>query len=429
MPLLLDVGIGLYHAGIRAAALFSPKAKAWVQGRKGIWERLAAKSDALQGCIWMHCASVGEFEQGRPVLEELKRKHPNTPVLITFFSPSGFDARKDYALATHVDYLPPDSRLNAERFLELTRPKAVLWVKYEFWPQWLSGIKRKGIRAYLISGIFRPDQAFFRWFGSAHRAMLQCYKHLFVQDERSLELLKSIGITNATLSGDTRFDRVDAIARTSERLPLGLAFHRAMDAPVLIAGSTWPADEALLADAMQGLPNAPRLMLVPHEPSPAALLRAQQRMPQPVERWSDLEARLTSTPATTHHEPPDEDPLFARALLVDRMGLLARLYQHCEIAYVGGGFGDGIHSLLEAAAWGKPVIFGPRHRKFAEAAGLIEAGGGFEVRDAEELRNMLARLLSDRQAREAASLAALGYVRERVGATERIMAGLGTLPL
>ncbi|HRD51586.1 MAG TPA: glycosyltransferase N-terminal domain-containing protein [Flavobacteriales bacterium] len=429
MPLLLDVGIGLYHAGIRLAALWSPKARAWIQGRKGIWERITAKSDALQGCIWMHCASVGEFEQGRPVLEELKRSHPDTPVLITFFSPSGYEACKDYALATHVDYLPPDSRSNAARFLQLTRPRAVLWVKYEFWPQWLNGIKRKGIRSYLISGIFRPEQAFFQWFGRAHRAMLDGFTHLFVQDERSLELLKSIGITHATMSGDTRFDRVDAIAKASERLPIGHAFHRAMDAPVLIAGSTWPADEALIADALQGLPNAPRLMVVPHEPSPIALHRAQQRMPRPVERWSELEARLSSTSVSTHHEPPDEDPLFARTLLVDRMGLLARLYQHCDIAYVGGGFGDGIHSLLEAAAWGKPVIFGPRHHKFAEAAGLIEAGGGFEVRSADELRGVLARLLSDRQAREAASLAALGYVRDRVGATPRIMAGLGAMPI
>lgn len=428
MPLHLHLGVGLYHAAIRLAAPFSPKARAWIEGRKGLWDRLAAKSDALQGCLWMHCASVGEFEQGRPVLEALKARQPEVPVLITFFSPSGYEARKDYGLATHVEYLPPDGRANAERLVRLVRPRAVLWVKYEFWPRWLQALHRHRVPTYLIAGIFRPRQAFFRWYGGAHRAMLRCFTRLFVQDERSLELLRAIGIASVTVSGDTRFDRVDAIARGGDRLPLGLAFHRAMDAPVLVAGSTWPADEALIADALKGMARPPRLMVAPHEPSGPALASAEGRMPRPVERWSHLEERLATGAPASASAPPDEDPLFARTLLVDRMGLLARLYQHGELAYVGGGFGDGIHSLLEAAAWGKPVIFGPRHHKFAEAAGLIAAGGGFEVRDALQLRQVLERLLSDRAAREAAAAAALGYVRERVGATGRVVSAIGSLP-
>lgn len=426
MALHLRLGVGLYHAAIRLAALFSPKARAWVDGREGLWGRLSAKAGDLEGCLWMHCASVGEFEQGRPVLEALKARHPELPVLVTFFSPSGYHARKDYGLATHVDYLPPDGRANAARFVHLVRPRAVLWVKYEFWPGWLRTLREQRVPAYLISGIFRPRQAFFRWYGGAHRSMLRCFTHLFVQEERSLALLRSIGIDPVTVSGDTRFDRVDAIARAGERLPLGMAFHRAMDAPVLVAGSTWPADEALIADALNGLTRPPRLVVVPHEPSEAALLAAERCMPRPVERWSHLEQRLTTSARTSGSAaPPDEDPLFARTLLVDRMGILARLYQHGDVAYVGGGFGAGIHSLLEAAAWGKPVIFGPRHHKFAEAAGLIEAGGGFEVRDAHQLRQVLERLLNDRGAREAAAAAALGYVREQVGATQRIVSAIG----
>lgn len=421
MPLLYDLGLGLYHLGIRVAAAFSPKARARSEGSKGVWSRLEAKRDMLRGCIWMHCASVGEFEQGRPVLEELRKRHPELPILLTFYSPSGYEARKDTALATHVDYLPNDSATNAQRFLELVRPRLALWVRYEFWHHWLHAIKRSDAPLFLVSGIFRPTQAFFRWYGGTHRAMLRCFTHLFVQDEPSRALLESIGVRDVTVSGDTRFDRVDEIARESPRLPIGQAFHRAMDAPVLIGGSTWPADEALIAEAVKGLPVTLRLLIVPHEPTPKALDAAEVTMPGPVERWSRLETLINDASPANNPNAPEQDPFFARTLLVDRMGLLASLYQHADVAYVGGGFGDGIHSLLEAAAWGKPVIFGPRHRKFAEARGLIEAGGGFEVRDAQALRVVLTRLLTDRSSREAASVAALGYVREHVGATARII--------
>lgn len=421
MPLLYDLGLGLYHLGIRLAAPFVPKARARVRGAQETWQRLEAKSEALLGCIWMHCASVGEFEQGRPVLEELRRRHPDRPVLLTFYSPSGYAMRKDTPLATHVDYLPNDGAANARRFMHVVRPALVLWVRYEFWHHWLRSIHQHGTPLFLISGIFRRAQPFFRWYGGAHRAMLRCFTHVFVQDEPSRALLASIGIEAVTVSGDTRFDRVDAIARESERLPIGLAFHRAMDAPVLIGGSTWPADERLIAEALKAIAAPVRLVVVPHEPTPNALEEASRLLPGPVERWSRLESMLANDAPVTDPRMPEQDPFFARTLLVDRMGLLARLYQHADVAYVGGGFGDGIHSLLEAAAWGRPVIFGPRHQKFTEARGLIEAGGGFEVRDADELRAVLTRLITDRSARDAASVASLGYVREHVGATSRII--------
>lgn len=422
---LLDLGTALYHTGIRLAAPFTPKARAWVHGRRGLWQRLEAKRDALRGCLWMHCASVGEFEQGRPVLEALKARHPDMPVLLTFFSPSGHDARREYPLATHVEYLPADTRANARRLVDLLRPRAVLWVKYEFWRHHLKAVGQAGIPLYLVSAIFRPGQPFFRWYGGPWRAMLRRFAHIFTQDDASRELLNGIGVRHVSVSGDTRFDRVLAIAREKPTMPLAQAFHRAMDAPVLIAGSTWPADEALLVKAFATLRAPPRVVLVPHEPTEKNLDAAEHGMPRPLERWSNMELRLARLfPEGSHDAPPDEDPLFARTLLVDRIGLLAPLYRHADIAYVGGGFGSGIHSILEAAAHGRPVLFGPNHRKFAEARGLIAAGGAFEVRDAPQLANTLFLLMRDRETLAKAGEAARRYVEEHAGATQRVLGGL-----
>lgn len=416
MPLLLDLGTGLYHLGVRIAAPFVPKARQWRAGREGLWERLEARREALQGCLWMHCASVGEFEQGRPVLEAIKRARPELPVLLTFFSPSGYEARKDLgstdpgSLVTHVEYLPPDSATNARRLLDLVRPRTVLWVKYEFWPQHLAALRQRGIPVHLISGIFRSGQPFFRWYGGAWRSMLGGFTQLFVQDEASRALLAGIGLRNVTVSGDTRFDRVRAIVKADEALPLAAAFRG--EGPVLVCGSTWPADEALLLDAFKLMGRAPKLLVVPHELDAPHLRTIEQRFPKPLARWSEVEHSPVDSVRHTLGQAADG------TLLVDRMGLLARLYRHGDMAYVGGGFGDGIHSLLEPAAWGLPVIFGPRHGKFAEAQGLIEAGGGFAVNDADALAGVLKRLLDDAGARRAAGEAAARYVRERSGATQ-----------
>ena len=267
MALLTDLGSALWYATVKVAAPFNSKAKAWLQGRQGIFERLAERTTDLQGCLWMHCASVGEFEQGLPVLEAIKRADPELPVLLTFFSPSGYEARKDHPLATHVDYLPLDGKRNADHLLRIIRPNAVLWVKYEFWYHHLHALKRAGVPTFLISAIFRPDQPFFRWYGAAWRSMLGCFTHVFVQDIPSRDLLNSIGIRGVTLSGDTRFDRVAAIVAQGRTLPLAQAFHRAMDGPVLIAGSTWPADEAVIASALGQMRSPPRMLVVPHEPT------------------------------------------------------------------------------------------------------------------------------------------------------------------
>jgi 3-deoxy-D-manno-octulosonic-acid transferase len=411
MPLLTDLATGLVHAAVRAAAPFNPKARQWVDGRKGLWQRLEAKRDALEGCLWMHCASVGEFEQGRPVLEAIKRERPELPVLLTFFSPSGHEARRNEPLATHVEYLPPDSAANAQRLVELLRPRAVLWVKYELWHHHLHALQRAGVPTFLVSAYFWPNMPYFRWYGGAWRRMLACFSHIFVQDERSLQLLHGIGLRNVSVGGDTRFDRVDAITRTGGPVSPAHAFQATEPTPVLVCGSTWPADEDLLLKALAGRRNGPRLLVAPHELHKEHLKRMEASFPKPLVLYGELEAALAGGGI-----PPG-----IRTVLVDRMGLLARLYQHGALAYVGGGFGDGIHSLLEPAAWGLPVIFGPRHTRFPEGQGLIDAGGGFCVRNADELRNVLERLLDDPAALARASAAARWYIAARIGATGRIV--------
>jgi len=407
MPILYSAAVGAYHLGVRIAARWNPKAKAWVQGREGQWERLTAKREVLKGCLWMHCASVGEFEQGRPVLEAIKAQRPDLPVLLTFFSPSGYEARKDYALATHVDYLPADSASNAQRLVELIAPRAAIFVKYEFWYHHLHALMAKAIPTFLVSAIFREGQPFFKWYGEAWREMLGCYARIFTQDEASKDLLASIGVTNVMVSGDTRFDRVAAIVAAQEELPIAQALAKA-SGRVLVCGSTWPADERLLLKALQVTRATPRILIAPHEPSKEHLDAIDRDFPEPLRAWSAFDDDANAAQFSE-----------LRTLLIDRMGLLARLYKYADVAYVGGGFGDGIHSLLEAAAWGKPMIFGPKHTKFAEAKGLIDAGGGFEVRNADELRAVLDRLLGDTDALSKASEAAGNYVRDRVGATER----------
>ena len=408
------------------AAPFLPKARQWINGRKGLWERLDKKADALNGCLWMHCASVGEFEQGRPLLEAIRAMQPDLPILLTFFSPSGFEAVKNTPLATHVEYLPPDSAANAERFLGTVRPSLAIFVRYEFWYHHLMALQRAKVPSFLLSAIFRPSQPFFQWYGGAHKAMLRIYRRIFVQEQASLELLQGIEITNVTVSGDTRFDRVAEIAASNFVLPIAEAYRKAELRPVIVAGSTWPADDALLLEAMEQLTNKPRVIVAPHELSAGSLAKIADSYPGPVAVWSELESELErERPAVRSiNNVPDDDPLNARTLLVDRMGLLSRMYKYGDITYVGGGFGSGIHSLLEAAAWGKPVIFGPHHGSFAEAKGLIDAGAGFEVKNAKELADVLQHLLNDPRALETASKAASEYVQARTGATQRALTGI-----
>lgn len=412
MPFLYDTAVGLYHLGIRCAAPWSTKARAWRTGREGLWDRLEAKAPALRGCLWMHCASVGEFEQGRPVLEAIKAARPDLPVLLTFFSPSGYQALKDLPLATHVDHLPPDGAADAQRLVALVRPRACVFVRYEFWYHHLHALKRAEVPTFLLSATFRAGQPFFRWYGGAWRRMLRCFTHLFTQDEASRALLARIGLGERTsVSGDTRLDRVLAIARSAPELPIAQAFRG--EGPVLTAGSTWPPDEALLRQALAAAPM--KCLIAPHELGADQLEAIERDFPKPLIRWSEAEAAGDAS-AWAH--------VHMRTLLVDRMGLLARLYRYGDIAYLGGGFSDGIHNVLEAAAWGRPVLFGPRHRKFPEAQALIDAGAAVMVRDARELGAALHAWGQDPHALQRASAAARGYVERNAGATARVTATL-----
>lgn len=411
MPLLLDTGTALYHTGVRLAAPWSPKARAWCAGRKGLWERLEQRSAALQGCIWMHCASVGEFEQGRPVLEALKARYPDRPVLLTFFSPSGYEARKQEPLATHVEYLPPDGRANAERMQALVRPSMALFVKYEFWYHHLRTLQRHAVPTFLVSALFRADQPFFKWYGGAWRTMLRCFTAIGTQDQGSADLLAPLRLARVVVTGDTRYDRVLAIRAGATDLPLAAAFRS--DRPTVVLGSSWPPDERLMLEALAG--HRMKLIVVPHELGADHLAAIEERFPKPLLRWSELEAMDAGN--VTDMLGPEEQA----TLLVDRMGLLSRLYRYGDVAYVGGGFTDGIHNLLEAAVWGRPVLFGPDHRKFPEAAGLIAAGGGAEVRNASDARAVLERWRDSETLADAAERAER-FVAERAGATQRVMA-------
>lgn len=414
MPLLYDLGVGAYHVGVRCMAPWSPKAAAWVKGREKLWDRLEKAAPQLQSCLWMHCASVGEFEQGRPLLEAIKKERPELPVLLTFFSPSGYEARKDYPLATMVEYLPPDNARNAERLQHLIAPKGAIFVKYEFWYHHLRALRRNRVPTFLVSALFRKDQPFFHWYGSAWRKMLSFFSHIFTQDEVSQNLLTGLGLKHVSVGGDTRFDRVAEIVAQGEELPLAKAF--AGESPVLICGSTWPADEKLLSAALKSMASgAPKCIVVPHELREQQLADSEQLFPKPLARWSELEQAPAGNVAATLGKEQQG------TLLVDRIGLLARLYRYGSIAYVGGGFTDGIHSLLEAAAWGVPVIFGPDHEKFPEAQGLIEAGAGIEVSSENELKSALDRWLKDPTALKAASDAASRYVRDRTGASGKVL--------
>lgn len=426
MPLLYDLGTGLYHLAIRLAAPFKPKARMWLQGREGLWDRLEKLGPKLHGCLWMHCASVGEFEQGRPVLEALAAQHPERPILITFFSPSGMGMRRDYrpegspaSTVVHVDHLPPDTPANADRLLRAVRPSQVWWVRYEFWYHHLMAIRNTDVPQYLLSGIFRSEQPFFRWYGGAWRSMLEAFTHLFVQDDASRELLARIGVDRVTVSGDTRYDRVMAIAGASVELPLAKAFRG--HGPLLIAGSTWPRDEQHLLEAFARMERPPKCMVVPHELDPAQLAGIEARFPKPLVCWSELEGSSPENVASMLGQ------MDHGTLLVDRMGLLAALYRYADVAFVGGGFDTGIHNILEAAAWGVPVIHGPRHRKFPEARGLSSAGGGFPVQGAPDLHAVLVRMLTDAAAAQKAGAEARHYVASHAGATQRVLAKLQEL--
>ncbi len=431
--LLYNLFIILYKLALGLASLWNPKARLWVQGRKNILKKIRQefqktpavvagirkhdgtvmpgnKKDNPPGqiqTIWMHCASLGEFEQGRPLLEKIRIAYPRAIIVLTFFSPSGYEVRKNYSGADHIFYLPLDTPSNAEQFIEIIQPGLVLWVKYEYWFHYLLGLKQKKIPVLLISGIFRKSQLFFKSYGGYMREILACFTHFFVQNEESGILLNSIGISNkVTLSGDTRFDRVIEIAEKFE--PISLVDKFCGSNRVLVAGSTWTEDEEELTHYVKSHPEI-RFIIAPHEVDRDTILNLKKEFPSAMV-YSEFENEGGSLKEGKN------------LLIIDNIGMLARLYRYADIAYVGGGFGDdGIHNVLEAAVFGKPVIFGPVYHKYFEAIELLDSGGAISIENALQLEAVLEKLWSHQDELIKCGNAARNYVYSRAGATEIIL--------
>jgi 3-deoxy-D-manno-octulosonic-acid transferase len=411
MHLIYTIFIHIYALAIRIASLFNSKAKLWVKGRQNIFAELESlignKGSEFKNLIWFHCASLGEFEQGRPLIERIREQKPEIKILLTFFSPSGYEIRKNYDGADFVFYLPADTAFNSKRFIEIVKPKAVFFIKYEFWFNYLNELKRLNIPTYLVSGIFREEHYFFKFYGSWFRKQLSCFNCFFVQDKHSLELLNTIGINNVVVSGDTRFDRVAEISKNTTSFPLMELFIQ--NSSVFIGGSTWPEDERLISEFV-GMPDFKKLncklIIAPHE--------IQEDHIQSVIR------EFSSFSVLRFSDANEQNVKEANVLIIDNIGMLSSLYQYGTIAFIGGGFGKGIHNILEPAALGLPVIFGPKYGKFKEAKELINAGGAFSVSDANELNRTIS-LLQNSEVLKTTSYISKHYVEIRVGATTIIL--------
>ncbi len=402
----------LIHATIFGAwigSFFSKKANNWLAARHNWREKLETRNPKLESrnskLLWMHCASLGEFEQGRPVLEAFRKSFPEWKIALTFFSNSGFEPRKNWPGADFIGLLPADTPANARDFQEILKPDIAIFVKYEFWANHLFELKKRGTTTLLISAVFRKKQPFFHPHGHFWRRMLGSFDHIFVQNEASANLLKSIGLENSTVAGDTRIDRVLEIAGAANRLPI--VEHYMGKNRAFVCGSTWESDEKLLAPVFQQLVNQSiKVIIAPHELSESTFLRLEKIAPKPVVRYSFLEKNST--------------PIVAKTLIVDNIGLLSNLYFYGNTAYIGGGFGAGIHNTLEPAAFGLPVIFGPLFEKFGEARELVSAGGFFSVKNPAELKTVLGKL-ENPVFYEKTSEIVRGFLKKNRGATTTII--------
>ncbi len=393
--------IYLYALCVRLAALFHRKARLMVSGQSATWRRLRTL-DEEGGYYWFHAASLGEFEQGRPLMERLRREQPDAKILLTFFSPSGYEVRKDYAVADVVCYLPFDTPHHARRFVRRVKPRAAFFIKYEFWRNYIDILHRHEVPVYSVSSIFRPDQIFFRSYGRNYARCLRRLTHLYVQNEASRDLLATLGVTAVSVVGDTRFDRVIDIRRAARPLPLVQQFAEGSD--VLVAGSSWPVDEAFLIDYFNRRPSV-KLVLAPHVVNEEHLAAIAAQLQRPAVRYSQATAESVAA---------------ADCLIIDGYGLLSSIYRYATIAYVGGGFGVSIHNVPEAAVYGVPVIVGPNNHKFREARDLIANGGCLEMHDAADFAALADGLLADRDALAAAGTAAGSYIASNAGAADII---------
>lgn len=405
---LYTLGIKGYGTGVRLAAVRNPKAKLMVEGHREIWQRLDSEIGPHDRTIWIHAASLGEFEQGRPIIERIKREIPDVKIVLTFFSPSGYEVRKNYDKADCVVYLPFDTPKNVRRFLYKVNPEIAIFVKYEFWRNYLRELNRRAIPSYLISAVFRPDQKFFRKSTAWYGLWLKWFTRIFVQDSRSKELLSTIGVENVDVAGDTRFDRVTDILKTNRQIPalekfIGKKGNRPL---VFMAGSSWPADEDVYVDWVNRHPEI-KTVIAPHEFDP-------QRLETLRKRFSNGAVLLSE------FEKDNEAGKDCQTLIIDCFGLLSSAYAYCDFAYIGGGFGAGLHNINEAAVYGVPVLYGPNNEKFIEAGELATLGGGLPVTGPESFASKADRLLYDPKELEQRGKWAAEYIREKTGASDII---------
>ncbi len=422
MSFLYNIAIGGYGAAINVAGAFNNKARLFKEGRKGLLERMASEVDHSHPIIWFHCSSVGEFEQARPLIEWYKENCSEYRILLTFFSPSGYEMRKNYPLADWIYYMPLDTVSNACRFLDIVKPQKAIFIKYEFWYNFLTQLNNRGISTYIVSAIFREDQPFFKPYGGLFRRMLKSFTALFVQDMQSAQLLESIGLKeNVTVCGDTRFDRVNQITAASKEFPAIEIFSR--NAFTVLAGSTWGPDEEILAASVKNFSKA-KLVIAPHEIHKEHIDKiCTQFKGYRIIKFSEFNEKFMAAYNAGGEELAkyEQELQQANVLLIDCLGILSSIYRYGKFAYIGGGFGVGIHNILEAATYGIPVVFGPNYRKFKEARDLIARQGATSVRSQEEFYGLLDNFIKSETIRKERGKVCLNYVKENLGATEKII--------
>ena len=410
MPLLYDIGARSYHLAIKLAAPFNSKARKWVDGRKGLFDHLSNTLSGVEGPIWIHCSSYGEYEQGKPIIDGLKKKYPEKRIVLTFYSPSGFEAVAPKEKDLMVFYLPSDGRSNATRFLEIVRPSLAVFIKYEFWYHYLNELNERAIPTYLVSALFQEDQTFFKWYGSQYRKMLEFFTMILVQDENSVTLLQSIGVLNSIKTGDTRFDRVHEVASLNESSEILDQFTDGAE-NVLVAGSTWPKDEEILSKYFNSDNTELKLIIAPHEVNTDHIRSLSDRFKIPVGLYSNGGKRD------------------ARVMIIDSLGILSRAYRYGTVSYVGGGFNGGIHNILEPAAYGLPIVFGPDHHRFKEAQDLLTIGGANSIKDQKDLNEVFGAILKDQDLLASMSQKSKDYVQENRGATSAFLTQVSELEI
>ena len=406
--------------GIAIASLFNEKVRKMWHGEREAFKILKQKVDPNAKYIWFHAASLGEFEQGRPLMERIRKDYPQYKILLTFYSPSGYEVRKNYEGADIICYMPVDTRLNAIRFLRLVRPVMAFFIKYEFWSNFLHILKHRNIPTYSVSSIFREDQVFFKWYGRSYAGVLKCFTRFFVQNEESKRLLEGIGITAVDVVGDTRFDRVLQIKEAAKQLPIceafrtGVASTQSADVPhtdfkVFVAGSSWPPDENIFIPFLNEHKDW-RLLIAPH-------VIAEEHLKL-------ILSLIKGKKVVRYTQTTPEEAAEADVLIIDCFGLLSSMYNYGDVAYIGGGFGVGIHNTLEAAVWNMPVIFGPNNKKFQEAQGLLKSGGGFEINTYEDFSGLMSSLMNDENFLKQAGDKAGTFVAHLAGATDKVLASV-----